>query len=150
MKIIASRAGFSLIELIMVLLLIGVGAGTVIPAVGRTLSRTRLQRAANVISTDLQLAHSTAARRRAPVRMTVDTVNRVIRIVDHASPTTVYVERRYDNTSEYAVQRFMVTPTSLVLFPNGLANDTIRFTLVGANETRLVRMSRAGQIRFKP
>jgi prepilin-type N-terminal cleavage/methylation domain-containing protein len=148
MKIIASRAGFSLIELVMALLLIGVGAGTVIPAVGRTLSRTRLQRAAHVVATDLQLAHSTAARRRAPIRMTVDTVNRVVRIVDHVTPTTVYVERRYDSTSEYAVQRFAATPTTIVFFPNGLANDTVRFTLTGASETRLVRMSRAGQIRF--
>jgi len=82
--------------------------------------------------------------------MSVDTVNRVVRIVDHATPTTVYSERRYDNTSEYAVQRFRATPTTVVFFPNGLANDTIRFTLTGANETRLVRMSRAGQVRFTP
>jgi hypothetical protein len=80
--------------------------------------------------------------------MSVDTANRVIRIVDHVTPTTVYAERRYDNTSEYAVQRFAASPTTLVFFPNGLANDTIRFTLTGASDTRLVRMSRAGQIRF--
>jgi prepilin-type N-terminal cleavage/methylation domain-containing protein len=148
MKSIASREGFSLIELIVVLLLIGIGAGTVIPAVGRTLSRTRLQRAANVVATDLQLAHTTAARRRAPIRMSVDTANRVVRIVDHVTPTTVYAERRYDRTSEYAVQRLRASPTTLVFYPNGLANDTIRFTLTGSGDTRFVRMSRVGQIRF--
>ena len=148
MKIIASRAGFTLIELVVVLLVIGLGAGTVIPAAGRTLSRTRLQRAANVVATDIQLAHSTAARRRAPIRMSVDTINRVVRIVDHATPTTVYSERYYNSSSEYAVQRFVARPTTVVFYPNGLANDTIRFTLTGSNETRLVRMSRVGQIRF--
>lgn len=148
MKTIASREGFSLIELIVVLLLIGVGAGTVIPAVGRTLGRTRLQRAAHVVATDLQLAHTTAARRRAPIRMSVDTANRIVRIVDHITPTTVYSERRFDRTSEYAVQRLAASSTTLVFYPTGIANDSIRFTLTAPSGTRLVRMSRVGQIRF--
>jgi type II secretion system protein H len=147
MKKIESRAGFSLIELVMVLLLIGIGAGTVIPPVGRMLGRGRLNRAASVVATDLQLASTTAARRRAPVRMSVDTINRIVRIVDHATPATVYTERRYDTTSDFTVQRLDASPTTLVFYPNGLANDTIRFTLTASGETRQVRMSRAGQIR---
>ena len=148
MKTSAPRAGFSLIELIIVLLILGIGAATVVPAVGRTLGKARLDRAASVMAADLQLAHTTAARRRAPVRMSVDTTNRIVRIVDHAAPTTVYTERRYDATSDFSVQRLAAAPTTLVFFPNGLANDTIRFTLTAAGGTRLVRMSRAGQIRF--
>ena len=148
MKIITSRQGFSLIELIVVLLLIGVGAGTVAPAVARTLNRTRLQRAANVVATDLQLAHTTAARRRAPIRMSVDTANRIVRIVDHVTPTTIYAERRFDGTSEFAVQRLAASTTTVVFYPNGLANDSIRFTLTAPGGTRMVRMSRVGQVRF--
>jgi prepilin-type N-terminal cleavage/methylation domain-containing protein len=148
MKINASREGFSLIELTVVLLLIGVGMGTVVPAVGRTLSRVRLQRAAHVVATDLQLAGSLAARRRAPIRMSVDTASRIIRIVDHLTPTQVYAERRFDRTSEFAVERLTASRTTVVFYPNGLANDSIRVTLTGASDTRLVRMSRVGQIRF--
>ena len=148
MKIRNDRRGFSLIELLIALFLVTIVAGTAIPAVARTVSRTRLQRAAHVVAADLQLATTTAARRRAPVRMSVDTANRVVRIVDHAVPTTVYTERRYDATSEYAVQRLSSSATTLVFFPNGLANDTIRFTLTASGRTELVRMSRVGQIRF--
>lgn len=147
MKFNASRAGFSLMELVVVLLLIGIGAVTVIPAVGRTLGRTRLQRAASVVAADLQLAHTTAARRRAPVRLSVDTANRIVRIVDHAAPATVYSERRYDATSEYAVQRLASVPTSVVFFPNGVSNGTIQVTLTASGRTQTVRMSRVGQIR---
>jgi hypothetical protein len=64
------------------------------------------------------------------------------------TPTRVYAERRFDRTSEYAVQSMSATPTTVVFYPNGLANDTIRLTLTGASATRLVRMSRVGQIRF--
>jgi prepilin-type N-terminal cleavage/methylation domain-containing protein len=146
--VIASRPGFSLIELIIALFLVTIVTGTAMPAVARTIGNARLQRAAHLVAADLQLATTTAARRRAPVRMSVDTANRIVRIVDHAVPTTVYTERRYDSTSDYAVQRLEASRTTVVFFPNGLANDTIRFTLTASGRTQLVRMSRVGQIRF--
>ena len=67
-----SRGGFTLMELLVVLAIAGIVMTMVIPSISRSMAQTRVQRAASVVGSDLQYAYSMAARRRAPVRITVD------------------------------------------------------------------------------
>jgi general secretion pathway protein H len=142
------RAGFSATELLVVLTLMGIVATMVIPSVGRTLSRTRLSRAASVVAGDLQLAQTTAARTRIPVRVTVDATSKLITIQNHVTPTTVYATRYFDKKSEYAVQTFSSSASTVVFYPNGRAASAITFTLTNSGETRTVQLNKGGQIRI--
>ena len=142
-----SRNGFTLIELLIVLILIGIVGGMAVTNVGRTMSQTRVQRAASVIATDLRLAHSMAARQRRPVVIAVDGTNRVIRVRDAATPTTVYSERHFGTSSELPVQLLTATPATVQVNPNGLAAGPIAVTVRWADRTRVVKMSRAGMVR---
>jgi type II secretion system protein H len=144
-----SRHGFSLVEMIIVLTLIAIAAAILLPSMGRSLAQVRLQRSATVVASSLQLARSVAARQRSPVRLSVDSVQKVIRIRDFANPATVYAEHRFDHTAENAVGRLSVSDTSLVIYPNGLAAGEIDVTLTTMNRTRVIHMTRAGQIRIK-
>jgi Tfp pilus assembly protein FimT len=136
-------------ELIIVLALIAIVSAILLPNIGRTLQQVRLQRAATMVASNLQLAHSLAARQRRPVRLSIDSAQKVMRVRDYVNPATVYVEQRFDGTAENSVGRMEVTDTSLVIYPSGLVAKQIEFTLTTADKRRVIRMTRAGQIRIE-
>jgi prepilin-type N-terminal cleavage/methylation domain-containing protein len=125
-----SRDGFTLVEVLIVMILIGIVGGIAMTQVGGMLAQTRVQRAASVVAADLKLAHSLAGRRRQPVRISIDTVGRVFRVRDYTTPTTIYSQRFFHSAGEYPVDNFAVT-----------------VTLRAAGRSRVVTMSRAGQVR---
>jgi Tfp pilus assembly protein FimT len=143
-----ARSGYTVAELIIVMSLIGLAMTLVLPSIGRTVAQVRLQRAATLVASNVQLAQSLASRQRRPVRLSVDTRQKVMRVRDYTNPATVYAEQRFDETSENAVSRLEVTDTSVVIYPSGLYAQQISFTLTTANKRRAVHVSRAGQIRI--
>ncbi|CAN5815915.1 hypothetical protein BH23GEM9_BH23GEM9_15280 [soil metagenome] len=142
------RSGFTIIELLSVLALASVIIATTLPRMSRNLAQVRLQRAATAVSADMRLAHSLAERQRAPVTITIDTAAKIFRVRDTRTPSIIYSERRLDRTSEYPLQRLSVDRTSLVVYPNGLASSELNITMTAAGRARLVRMTRAGQVRI--
>lgn len=143
-----SRNGFTVIELVVVLMLAGLVAGLGIPRIGQSLAQNRMQRAAAVVATDMQLAHSLAARQSRPVVLAVDGTNRVMRIADAANQATVY-NSRHLGSSEYGVTQLTSNRASVVVYPTGLANNGITVTLRAAGSTRVVEMTKAGQVRVR-
>jgi type II secretion system protein H len=143
-----ARGGFTLIEVVVVIMIAGIVVGMSIPRLTRALSQNRMQRAAAVVAADMQLAHSMAARQRSPVRLTVDTANRVIRVRDATTSATVY-NHRHLATNEFGVQRLGADRLEIIVYPTGLSNHPIELTLRAAGTTRTVSMSRAGQVRIR-
>jgi type II secretion system protein H len=143
-----SRAGFTVIELVIVLMLAGLVAGVSVPRIGQALAQNRMQRAAAVVATDMQLAHSLAARQSRPVVLSVDGANRIMRIADVQAPNTVY-NARHLGSSEFGVTQLTSNRASIMVYPTGLANNGIEVTLRAAGSTRIVSMSRAGQVRVR-
>jgi prepilin-type N-terminal cleavage/methylation domain-containing protein len=142
-----SRDGFTLTELLIVLILAGIIGGIAMVRVGSMLAQTRIQRAASVVAADLKMAHSLAGRQRKPIRIEINTGARTIRTTDYVTPTIVYSQRYFHAAGEYPVQTFNSTETSLLVYPNGLAEKPVTIT-VGANgRTRVISMTRAGQVR---
>lgn len=142
-----SRDGFTLTELLIVLILAGIISGIAMVRVGSMLAQTRIQRAASVVAADLKTAHSMAGRQRKPIRIEIDATARTIKMTDYTTPTKVYSQRYFHAGGEYPVQTFSSTETLLLVYPNGLADKPVTIT-VGANgRTRVISMTRAGQVR---
>lgn len=142
-----SRDGFTITEVLIVLILVGIIGGFAFRRVGSMLAQTRVQRAASVVAADLKVAHSMAGRQRQPIRISIDPAARVFRLRDYATPATVYLERHFHDAGEYPVDTFQTSEMSLLVYPNGLAEKAVVITLVAAGRSRIITMSRAGQVR---
>lgn len=143
------RAGFSLMELVFVLILVGVVGAMAAPNVGHMLTRTKLQRAANTVAFDIQAAFATAARQRAPVRIVVDAPNRVITVQDHSGSNRIYAQHRFDGSSELNLSQMLTSPSTVVVHPHGLAESALQLTLRAGGASHTVSMTRAGQVRIQ-
>jgi Tfp pilus assembly protein FimT len=135
--------------MLLVMALLALVATITLPPMGRSMAAVRVQRAATLVAANIQLAHSTAARQRRPVRLSIDSAQKVMRIRDVANPGTLYAEQRFDASAENVVQRLVVSDTSLLIYPSGMVAKPLNVRLIAANKTRLIRITRAGQIRIE-
>jgi competence protein ComGD len=142
---IRNRRGYTVIELLLVMIIIGIIAGITYVRVAPTLERARVRGAANVLAGDLQYAQVMAARMRSPMVVSVNTTARTYEIADRAG--TVFRTRDFGATGDYALSELAATPTSLQVFPNALAAQSATYILGVEGYRRRVTFSRAGQIR---
>ena len=132
----------------MVLLIVATVIGALTPGVVRTISRARINRAANVVASQFYLAQSMAGRQRRPVTLTVDTTTKTITIADGVSPFATLTVRQFGSTSEFRITAFSASRTSVYLLPNGMANAADTVSLGDGTYAQRVCVSRAGQIRI--
>lgn len=141
------RGGFSLLELLVSMIIIGIVLATVGPRVGRSMAETRVQKAAQVMASDIQRAFSLAAQKRSPIRISIDTAGKTFRLKNRARDTT-YLTTVYTSASDIGLTQMQATDTAVVVYPNGIASTGFSIT---ANTPgpfrRRVTVTRAGQIR---
>ena len=147
------REGFTLIELLIVLALIGVVASIAIRSVGDTIRRDRVQKAAAIVSTDLEQAFAIAARQRTPVRLLFDSARKTFSVAERADTTFKYRTRQFA-TGDLALDYISVSNAALVVLPSGLSADTLSlrlgiFSRNGSPYDRTIRMTRGGLVRIK-
>jgi prepilin-type N-terminal cleavage/methylation domain-containing protein len=137
--------GYTVIELLLVMVIISVIAGITYVRMRPSLERARVRGAASVLAGDLQYAQVMAARLRTPMVISMNTVALTYQVADRAG--TVYRARDLSTASEYAMNELQATPATFEVFPNAVAAQSATYT-VGANGyRRRVTFSRAGQIR---
>lgn len=152
-RIARSRAGFTLTELIVALVLMAIAAAVVLPSVGRSLNASKINQAATVVVSTLRESSTMAGRRRRPIRVSFDTVNKVIRLRDNVTPDSVFKTVWLNGSTELALSRMGGSDTSLVVFPNGLrtkptATWPLRVQVQMGDDQREITMTRAGQTRI--
>ena len=143
------RAGFTLIETLVVLIIIGIVVGMVLPQWGKMGKSTKANAAAAVVKTDLQRAFNEAQKNKRPVRIVVDVANRRYEIRDR--PTNVLILNRRltgATTTEYQVSSMTSAPTTIDIFPNGLSSGGIVISVTVRAQTRTVTMTRVGHVRI--
>jgi Tfp pilus assembly protein FimT len=132
-------------ELLMVLIIGGIAGTIAVPSISRSLAQSRAQQAATIVAADIQLAHSMAARQRRPVTIEISEAAARIRILDTATPTTVYSARFLEQ--DHGKIGLKTTANQVIVYPSGLASQALTVQLGAAGARRKVTMSRAGQVR---
>ncbi|MEP6549783.1 MAG: prepilin-type N-terminal cleavage/methylation domain-containing protein [Gemmatimonadales bacterium] len=145
-----ARAGFSLFELLIVIVIIGILASMVGPATSRIVRHNRVNRAATVIASDLQNAFAVAARQRQPVRITADAATRSYQFTDRKSGAVLRIRTFYGDTSEYRLSSLNFTPATVDIFPNGVSSTFVTIDLANGDYSRQITASTAGFVRVKP
>lgn len=135
------RRGFTLIEIVIVVVIIGMILRFGLPSFSRTMRVGRVNSAATALSADLDRAFATAARQRKPVRLTW-TGGTTMRytLTDRVSGTVLLT--RPIGTAGATTVNFSVSP--LDVFPGGFASSALTVTVTEGDYTRHVQMTRAG------
>ena len=146
----SARGGFTIFELLIVVVILGVLATIMGPATSRIVRHNRVNRAATVIASDLQNAFAVAARQREPVRIQADAATRSYQFIDRRSGNVLRIRTFYGDTSEYRLTSLVFTPTTIDVFPNGVSSAAVKIDLANGDYTKQITASTAGFIRVKP
>ena len=142
--------GFTLFELLIVVVILGICATMAGPAMSRIVRHQRVNRASSIIVSDMQNAFAVAARQRMPVRVQADAASRSYQFVDRQTGTVLRIRAFYGDTSEYRLTSLVFTPTTFDVFPSGIASVPVTIDLANGDYTRRITASTAGFVRLKP
>jgi type IV fimbrial biogenesis protein FimT len=143
-----SRVGFSMVELIAVVSILGVLATMAGPAMSRIVRHQRVNRSATLIAADLQNAFAVAARQREPVRIQADQASRSYQFIDRQTGAVLRIRTFYGDTSEYRLTSLRFTPATLDVFPSGLSSAPLTVDLANGDYSKRITASTAGFIRI--
>ena len=145
----ARRSGFSMLEMLIVMIIVSVLVGIAIPKMGRIIRHERVNRAAQVVVQDLQNGFAMAGRQRAPVRLTITPATQTYVFTDRASGT-VLATRVMSKGADYSLTSMSASPTTIDILPNGIGSAAFIITLVNGDYSRTVSASTAGFVRMTP
>ena len=134
-------------ELLVVIGIMGILAAMTGPAISRIVRHQRTNRAAMVITADLQNAFAVAARQREPVRIQADAASRSYQFIDRKSGNVLRIRTFYGDTSEYRLSSLVFTPTTIDVFPSGISSSPVRIDLANGDYSKVITASSAGFIR---
>lgn len=141
------RTGFTVIEALIVLVIVATVVGALTPSMARTVTRARVNRAANVVAADLLQAQSLAGRARSPVVLAFDGTAMTMTVSLPPPASTVLATRRFGPTSEFKLTSFTADQATLLILPNTMASASLTVTVGASSYSRQVYMTRAGQVR---
>lgn len=140
------RRGFTLIEMLIVVVVGGLLLSTALPAFSRQLAASRSSQVGSVVGADLELAFSYAAKQRRPVRIAYTSQTMTYTIADR-STGTVFITRPLGAGSEWGLSAVTFSASPVDVFPGGIASGSLAVTLASGASTHTVRMTRAGLVR---
>lgn len=139
-----SRRGFSLIELLVVMVVAGLLLGIGGASIGRQIARDRVVRSATVVQGMLTEASQLAVRRRAPVQVTLS--GTALQITDRATGF-VLKEQNFGPAFDLRATVALNPTTGITIFPNGRANAALSVTVSGSQLTITITRSATGIVR---
>ena len=145
-----ARRGFSIMEMLIVVILVGIIMSVAGVRVSGMLTQQRVVRAASTIQTDMELAYAVAGRNREPMKIvfTSTASSILLSVTDRNGLSYKSTDLRQLGLSDGDVT---ASSNEITVFPNGFASDTlsveVSVTKNGVNYKRRVRMSRAGMVK---
>lgn len=141
-----SRPAFTLIELLIVIVVVGILLGVSLPRIGRTINKDRVQRSALVVQTMLDEAGQFAARLRVPVNVRYVSSSGSI-VVTNRTTGTVLRSRTFGANQDLRATVAFNPTTGITIFPNGRADGGIRITLSTDGFSTVVSRTATGILR---
>jgi prepilin-type N-terminal cleavage/methylation domain-containing protein len=148
-----SRRGFSMVELLIVLAMMATLVTLSMGRTSRMITSWRVNRAAEAISIELQSAYALVGRNRKPLVLSVDKTKMQLRLTSRAGTDTFRL-RALGPTSEYRLQSSNLTvyptttPTTIEIYPPGLASDSLSIIISKDGTARRIRMLRGGLVQI--
>lgn len=143
-RIRRNRAGFSLIELLIVVVILGILVTISAGAIGRQIARDRVLRSAHVVQGLLTEASQLAVRRSVPVRVELNGTS--LQIIDRDA-LTVIKQRNFGPTFDLRATLVLSPSNGITIFPNGRADSNLRVNVSGADMSTTVSRSATGIVR---
>ena len=144
------RRGFTLIELLVVIFMLGAMGAIVLPRMNKMIVQARVHRAAQALQTDVQQAFAIAGRNRYPIKLTWNSTAVQLQVTSRDG-SKVYRQTGLGANSGFGLTASDVTvsPGTLQIFPNGLADAAMVITLAKSGTTRTINVSRSGIVRLQ-
>lgn len=143
------RSGFTLIEMLIVIVVMGLLAAIAAPKIGSQVSRSKVRQAATVVMGDLEQAVSLAARARRPMVIRCECGTMTLMLRDRNAADSVRLRRSFAPGSSMEVTSMTLSRDSVIVFPSGVLSDTLAVVLTGPDGySRTVTLSRAGRVRL--
>ena len=147
----ARRHGFTMLELLLVITMMGLFALMSMRRVGSMTTGWRVSRAAQAYGEELQSAFAIVGRDRKPVRITMDRTNMELRITNR-NGTVNYRRRNFGVTSAYKLDSadfvFPAAMRTMEVYPPGLAADSLSIVISRDGKFRRIRMLRGGIVQI--
>lgn len=135
------RAGFTLMELIFVVLIIGLIGAVGYAPVTAWVTRSRVDNATRVVASDLRFAVALATRQGAPVRVEFSPAGTGYLFRDRSDQ--VLFRRTLGAGSELHVRAVSAQPSTITVFPNRQSSAPIAVVLTAGSYSSKVTMSSA-------
>lgn len=142
-----ARPGFTLMEALVVVILLGIVATIGLPNLTRSMKRTRSDRALMVIKGDMENAFALASRQGKPVKVDFNTSQLGYAVRDRSTNQLLF-ERRFGGETPFGAKGMWVSSATVTIFPSGYASTPywIRFDW-GDSDWRWILVRRTGQMR---
>lgn len=144
---LAGRGGFTLIELMMVIVVAGLTLAIGVTGMARAQYRIRVDRAIAALSDDFQSAFALVGRDRKPVRVVWDASNVRFMLMDRGTNKFRIRPLGLDTEYKLTASSFVVSDTAFEIYPPGLAENSLTVTITNGNAPpRTLTISRTGLV----
>lgn len=140
----AVRVGFTMVEVMLVVVIAGILLGISGSAIGKQVARDRVLRSAMVVEGMLNEASQLAVRRSTPVRIVMN--GSALQITDRASGTVIR-QRNFGPGFELRATLAISPSDGVTVFPNGRANAAVSITVSGNDLSQTVSRTATGIVR---
>lgn len=144
-----TRRGFSLIEMLIVVVVMGILITISAGAIGRQIARDRVMRSANVVQALVEEASQLAVRRNTPVN--IELSGNALQIIDRDAGgpgvEAVIKERSFGPENDLRATVAISPAAGITIFPNGRADAALQITVSGSGLTQVVSRTTTGIVR---
>ncbi|MFL5402084.1 MAG: Tfp pilus assembly protein FimT/FimU [Gemmatimonadales bacterium] len=147
---IRSRRGFTMIEMALTFVVIGIMTAMMIPKIGRVMQATRVNRQTAIIAGDLEQAFTLAGRLRKPMRLSCACGLGGSYTVADLNGGTVRLSRTLGQDADLGTVTLAFDNSPVDIYPSGVSTVALTARITSGASTRAVTLSTAGLVRIIP